>query len=759
MNYSAKSNFRILRKYVFLIILCLVFISCASNDDQKAEISPTRIAYQKSFLGKAVGEDSMGGFNRAIHDFNDFLIMYMIRPVGWVYESVMPEWGIKRFYFMARNLGFPKRMFAAMLQGKFGEGGIVFARFLINTTVGIGGAFDASYLWYGSDYCQEHWRLTPGQEDFGQTFASWGMGRGGYLVLPFLGPGNIRYWFGSIFDTVLDGKNYIYGAPGAGAFLRLNQLLLLYPAYFRLVTQTNDPYQQLKILWAVYRVAKIKDWSFMEAAAKKYEHKKRFVKNIENYEKIPDYDSQGGDLNSIRILYCRPRNKTIWGFISPWNSDFRKQLKTESVEIFPGKPKFEYAFIPAYNPENEKKISNAPLVMLVPGFGGNYRDSSLRGLAQILYNNGYSVALISNPTSTEFMKSASSIIAPGYPPIDSADLRRVIKIVKNDLIDKHGINSHITKLAGYSLAGLQLAYIAKMEETDNTLDIDKYLLINPTLKPKFSLDVVDEYMRIARKINKDDDSQNLLFAFGTILRLIGGNAILSADDAIIDLVVEEALAKNKKKSESEETIENNSKEKATVLEYRRSEKEIKPDSKNKYRRAVKIPPIPDRLAKGIIGFAFYRELMEILLEINMKSSYLEDAGLKIGAAEKFRQKDYAELMDFTYLDYVDKILYRAVKEKYDKKIALEDLYEKGIINQEFEMFFKNSSKVSVIHSMDDFIVSPQQLLWLKNTFGDRAVIFEYGGHLGNLYTSQFNKAMLKLLSGSIQYEKNPKDKK
>ena len=71
-----------------------------------------------------------------------------------------------------------------ILQGEFKIAGINTARLTVNTTVGIFGIFDvASQMGFIKNYKKE---------DYGQTFGTWGIGEGCYLVLPVLGPSTIR---------------------------------------------------------------------------------------------------------------------------------------------------------------------------------------------------------------------------------------------------------------------------------------------------------------------------------------------------------------------------------------------------------------------------------------------------------------------------------------------------------------------------------------------------------------------------------------
>jgi phospholipid-binding lipoprotein MlaA len=68
-------------------------------------------------------------------------------------------------------------------------------RFVINTTLGVGGIMDPA----------TKIGITKHSEDFGQTLAVWGVGEGLYLVLPFYGPSNPRDAVGKLFvDNYFD---------------------------------------------------------------------------------------------------------------------------------------------------------------------------------------------------------------------------------------------------------------------------------------------------------------------------------------------------------------------------------------------------------------------------------------------------------------------------------------------------------------------------------------------------------------------------
>ncbi len=126
--------------------------------------------------------DPFEKMNRGILEFNLDVDRTILKPVAKSYRTIVPtpvRKGVGNFF---SNLWEPMTIVNDLLQGKVGQAGNDTLRFLINTTVGMLGIFDvASAL-----------DLPRHKEDFGQTLAVWGVHPGPYLVLPFLGPGNLR---------------------------------------------------------------------------------------------------------------------------------------------------------------------------------------------------------------------------------------------------------------------------------------------------------------------------------------------------------------------------------------------------------------------------------------------------------------------------------------------------------------------------------------------------------------------------------------
>lgn len=130
----------------------------------------------------AQGEaDPWEGFNRKVFAFNEFADRYFLKPVAKGYDAVTPRVVDDGLSNMFSNLGEVIILVNDFLQLEMGQAGVTSSRILINSTLGVVGFFDvASKL-----------DLEKNTEDFGLTFASWGVSSGPYLVLPFWGPSTV----------------------------------------------------------------------------------------------------------------------------------------------------------------------------------------------------------------------------------------------------------------------------------------------------------------------------------------------------------------------------------------------------------------------------------------------------------------------------------------------------------------------------------------------------------------------------------------
>ena len=143
--------------------------------------------------------DPLEGYNRVMHSFNDTVDKAVIKPIAQGYDFIMPapiSTGVSNFF---SNLNEITVIANDVLQFKFTQAFDDTSRFAINSTLGIVGFMDVA-----SDF-----GYRKNNEDFGQTLGSWGIGPGPYLVLPFLGPRDIRDTVGLVGDYYTVPMTYV----------------------------------------------------------------------------------------------------------------------------------------------------------------------------------------------------------------------------------------------------------------------------------------------------------------------------------------------------------------------------------------------------------------------------------------------------------------------------------------------------------------------------------------------------------------------
>lgn len=134
--------------------------------------------------------DPLEPLNRGIYQFNDTVDKAIGKPVAQGYNKVMPETGKIMVVNFFSNLDDIIVTANDLLQFKFVQGFSDGMRFLVNSTVGVGGLVDVASL-----------RLEKHNEDFGQTLGHWGVKSGPYIVLPILGPSTFRDGIGLYVDS------------------------------------------------------------------------------------------------------------------------------------------------------------------------------------------------------------------------------------------------------------------------------------------------------------------------------------------------------------------------------------------------------------------------------------------------------------------------------------------------------------------------------------------------------------------------------
>lgn len=173
---------------VLLTTAALTLSACADYTNQKALSDPDLEA------------DETESLNRVMYSIHKGIDTIALKPVTDVYRFVVPDPGKRMVSNFVRNIGSPVVFFNSVMQGDQQNSFATFWRFIINTTVGVGGLFDVA----------GEAGLKNRSADFGQTLAVWGVPSGSYTFLPLLGPGTVRDTFGRIPDVLMDPVTWYY---------------------------------------------------------------------------------------------------------------------------------------------------------------------------------------------------------------------------------------------------------------------------------------------------------------------------------------------------------------------------------------------------------------------------------------------------------------------------------------------------------------------------------------------------------------------
>ncbi|ABB39098.1 VacJ family lipoprotein [Oleidesulfovibrio alaskensis G20] len=196
--------------------------------------------------------DPIEGWNRFWFGFNDWFYNNLADPVWRGYAYVTPSelrTGADNFF---RNLAYPVRFINCILQGKFVAAGVETSRFIVDSTIGVGGLMQPSRA--------KKPLVEPDREDFGQTLGYWGVGEGFYIVWPFLGPSTLRDSGGLVADAVTHPLYYVtpmwHGFALAG-YDQLNKFGGVYDNYMAIKAPALEPYTAIRDAYIQTRRSRI----------------------------------------------------------------------------------------------------------------------------------------------------------------------------------------------------------------------------------------------------------------------------------------------------------------------------------------------------------------------------------------------------------------------------------------------------------------------------------------------------------------------
>jgi phospholipid-binding lipoprotein MlaA len=256
---------------ILLAVSTPLLTSCTSTCRKQPAPAPAAVADHKSDDksvkapdGKSVKADDLDEYavspvsdpleplNRATFMLNHGIYTVILHPISKGYEFVMPKPVRQGIYNAYENVKFPIRVINDVLQGNMKRAGLETGKFLVNSTVGVGG------IGRPSDHIPALANVPAA--DTGQTLAKWGIGNGPYIVLPLLGPSTLRDAFGLAGDYALNPITwvcFVYGdydwiiaIPSANTMRALPGQLALYDS---ITKDALDRYLAARSAYIQYR--------------------------------------------------------------------------------------------------------------------------------------------------------------------------------------------------------------------------------------------------------------------------------------------------------------------------------------------------------------------------------------------------------------------------------------------------------------------------------------------------------------------------
>jgi phospholipid-binding lipoprotein MlaA len=172
-----------------------------SSDGAEEKTSPADPLFDDDFDDEAgASADPAEETNRDVLVANRFVDRYLFDPLTFAYSKAVPgplKLGIRNAF---ANFDSPKIVVNDVLQLEWGDASVATTRLVVNSTLGVGGLFDIG----------ERIGLPRHNSDFGQTLALAGTPRGPYLVVPLLGPNNVRDLLGGAVDVGMRPITYLF---------------------------------------------------------------------------------------------------------------------------------------------------------------------------------------------------------------------------------------------------------------------------------------------------------------------------------------------------------------------------------------------------------------------------------------------------------------------------------------------------------------------------------------------------------------------
>jgi ABC-type transporter lipoprotein component MlaA len=573
-------------------------------------------------------------WNRAVSILNHGIMLGVIDPLATVYRFVAPRPARRSIERFSTNLLYPRRALSLLLQGEARGAWDETRRFAVNTTVGALGLFDPA----------TRLGIPASDADFGQVFGRWGWEPSDYLVVPLFGPSTVRDAVGLAPDAATNPTFYLPWYVGTS--LLFNEQAELVVPYERFVASTYDPYHLGRLLWLLDRGKRV--------GARPRPR--------------PDHTAA---VQTLEIA-----------FLSVHDPEFPLALETGHVTSA-GRRELPYSY--------RLQPDRAPIVFLLPGLGAHRLDGGSLALAEMAWDRGFSVVILSSAMSWEFIAQGANAPLPGYTPADIEDVHYALDAVHRDLEARHPGRLGPRVLMGYSLGAYHALFIAAAERAGSPwVGFDRYVSLDAPIQLLTGMRRVDAFYDAQREFPPAEREARVL---DILWRAI-------------------ALAQE---------------ERGRPGDFSRMSPAAEPSAELRPRGPL---PFSDLEARYLIGLDFRLALVDVLGSIQDRNDF------RVLATERsffHRESAYVEMAGYSFEAYVYAFVLPYYRDQLDLVSGIDDLNAQCDLRSA-EAGLRDNPKLRYFANRNDFLTAPADLAWITGLVGDEHVrLFPTGGHLGNLY--------------------------
>ena len=397
---------------------------------------------------------------------------------------------------------------------------------------------------------------------------------------------------------------------------------------------------------------------------------------------------QASEMEAYDFPFVNPLEATVVGTPTVYRADVPDKDPTKEYTL----PIFDNREVPkVFWYSNKLKFSltakrgEAPLIFVIAGTGGSYKSPKVVAMQKAFHQAGFHTIAISSPTHMNFIINASTTSVPGLIEEDCEDIYRVMEKAYESVASQVSVTEFY--LTGYSLGGSQSAFVAKLDETRQTFNFKKVLVINPSVNLYNSVQILDQMLADTVGENPEDFNSYL----GRVVR-----SFLTAYDRGEPLNFNEDFL---------------------------------------YQIYKKRVPTDTKLA-ALIGFSFRISSSNMAFTSDVMTRF----GLVVPSDKVLRPTDSTtpyvdQLLRISFMDYFDDFFYPFHLAR--KPSLTRDQLINALSLKHIEAYLRGAQKIAMTTNDDDIILAPGEVDWLRGVFGSRAKIWPTGGHCGNMEHKDF----------------------